>query len=256
MAEAIASGAAQPEVPAAAHPAPLWEMLQAAGPAAPAVERVLRDHRREARAGTTLKLEGAPAAGHYWVLEGWLAVYKTLDSGQRQIVDFALPGDVLDPTCADMDVSCVEIVALTEARVSVVPEAAIARLRAAAPALDRHERRNHAAALSRMSERMLRLGRGSAEARIAYALIELCLRLSRVSGTDCGRFHLPLTQTQLGDFTGMTAVHVCRMLARLGKSGIVTITDHIDIVVHDPVALARLAQIDPDRLRREIILPA
>jgi CRP-like cAMP-binding protein len=256
MTEVIASGAAQPELPAASYPAPLLEMLLAAGPKAPAIERLLRDHRREASAGTTLKLEGAPAAGHYWVLEGWLAVYKTLDSGQRQIVDFALPGDVLDAACADMDVSCVEIVALTDVRVSVVPEASLERLRATAPAFDRHERRNHAAALSRMSERMLRLGRGSAEARIAYALIELCLRLSRVSGTDCGRFHLPLTQTQLGDFTGMTAVHVCRMLARLSKSGIVTITDHIDIVVHDPAALARIAQTDPDTLRREIILPA
>lgn len=255
MTEAIASGRMQAQSAVWGHPAPLAEMLRAAGPSAAAIERVLRDHRRDARAGATLKLEGAPAAGHYWVLAGWLSVYKTLDSGQRQIVDFALPGDVLDPCCADMDISCVEIVALTDVRLSVVPDAALERLRAEVPALTLYERRSHAASLSRLSERMLRLGRGSAEARIAYALIELCLRQSRVSGADCGRFHLPLTQMQLGDFTGLTAVHVCRMLARLGRSGIVTTSDHIDIVVHDPVALAAIAQIDPDRLRREIIVP-
>jgi CRP-like cAMP-binding protein len=260
MTSAITTGAARDRDrglgAAGPYPAPLGELLGAAGPEAAAIERALRDHRRAVASGATLKLEGAPAAGQYWVLSGWLAVYKSLDSGQRQIVDVALPGDMLDPACADVDVSCVEIVALTEGGVAVLPEAVLEGLRAAAPALVRHERRSHAAALSRMSERMLRLGRGSAEARIAYALVELCLRLGRVSGADCRRFHLPLTQSQLGDFTGMTAVHVCRMLARLGKSGVVTITDHIDIVVHDPAALARLAQIDPDTLRREIILPA
>ena len=101
---------------------------------------------------------------------------------------------------------------------------------------------------------MLRLGKSCAETRIAYVLIELCLRLSACAqpAGDCA-FHVPLGQQQLGDFIGLSSVHVCRTLRRLSRQGIITTGDHMDIEIHDLTALTELAGVDLADLRTEII---
>ena len=65
--------------------------------------------------------------------------------------------------------------------------------------------------------------------------------------------HVPLGQQQLGDFTGLTAVHVCRTLRRLNRLDMIETGDHMDIAIHDVSALAELAGIDLGVLRKEII---
>ena len=85
--------------------------------------------------------------------------------------------------------------------------------------------------------------------RIAYVLIELCIRVGG-RGTGCdGEFHVPLGQQQLGDFTGLSSVHVCRTLRRLNRVGVIWTEDHMDITIKDLPALAELAQVDLETLR-------
>jgi CRP-like cAMP-binding protein len=100
---------------------------------------------------------------------------------------------------------------------------------------------------------MLRLGKGSAETRIAYAIIELCIRLGMIGKVpDCG-FHIPLTQQQLGEFVGLSSVHVCRTMRRLTRLGVISMEGHMDITIHNMDALAEIAGVDPDALENEII---
>lgn len=203
--------------------------------------------------GQTLKGEGDESHARFYVCKGWLAISKSLQDGEQQILEFILPGETYDPTGADGKTSFVEVEALCDATVITIDRSAWARLLQEHPDLWEAENLRDIAAQARQSERMLRLGKSSAETRIAYVLIELCLRLSNCSTPlDCA-FHVPLGQQQLGDFIGLSSVHVCRTLRRLSRRGIITTGDHMDIVIHDVAALADLAGVDLAVLRNEII---
>lgn len=211
-----------------------------------------RDKHSVAR-GTALKSEGDESHTRYYVVDGWLAASKSLEDGERQILEFVLPGESYDPTGADGRTSFVQIEALCNATIVTIDKSTWMRLLHTDSDLRDSERVRDIAAQARQAERMLRLGKSSAETRIAYALIELCLRLSGANGNDGCSFHMPLGQQHLGDFTGLSSVHVCRTLRRLSRLGIITTGDHMDIQIHDPPKLAERAGVDITALRSEII---
>ncbi|MCC6008796.1 MAG: Crp/Fnr family transcriptional regulator [Rhodobacteraceae bacterium] len=217
------------------------------------IEQLIDREKRAVAKGTILKCETDDAPVRYLVSEGWLAESKLLPDGEQQIVDFILPCETCDPISADEKTSSVQVEALCDAVVTEIDVAAWDRLLQDHPDLQRVERLKQVAAHSRQSERLLRLGKSSAETRIAYALIELCMRLTAIHATKDGAFHVPLGQKQLGDFTGLSSVHVCRTLRRMNRMGLITTHEQMDIVIHDVFALAELAKVDLGTLRREII---
>ena len=99
-------------------------------------------------------------------------------------------------------------------------------------------------------ERILSVGRRSALARIAHLICELNVRLEIVGLAAGGRFELPLTQADLADVTGLTSVHVNRMLKKLRDDGIVTLRAG-DVVIHDWHQLQRLAEFNLNYLYLE-----
>lgn len=230
----------------------LWRLQGAE--AAAALVRALGDRVVAQPAGKLLRLEGGEGAATVLVvLSGWVSLSKSTRDGDRQILDILLPGSVIDPGAADDGTSHVQVESLTPATVAVVPVRAWERLLAAHPEIRAKVDRLLHAALSRMSERMLRLGRGSADSRLAYALIELCLRVSAHEEGDCGAFHIPMTQKQLGDFVGLSPVHVCRTLRRMERDGLLSAKDHMDVMIHDIDRLVEMAEVDLPALRREIV---
>ncbi|RYG83450.1 MAG: Crp/Fnr family transcriptional regulator, partial [Alphaproteobacteria bacterium] len=66
-----------------------------------------------------------------------------------------------------------------------------------------------------LTDRLAALGRTSAKARVAALLLELRNRLRATDKTIDNVFALGLTQEEVGDATGLTAVHVNRMLRQL-----------------------------------------
>jgi CRP-like cAMP-binding protein len=217
--------------------------------------RTLGAHRCDRAAGQVIEFEGDETLAVYCVLSGWIAVTKSTEDGHRMIVDLVLPGEQIDPASADAGTSSVQIEALTDVTIAAVPDPVFQRLTRAHPEIRARFDRNVAAAMARMSERMLRLGKSKAEGRIAYALCELCLRAGEGRFADGAVFRIPMTQQQLGDFTGLSSVHVCRTLRRLQAKGIVTAVEHMEVTIRDAARLARLAEVDPEALRNEI-LPA
>lgn len=228
-----------------------WELSKDGATAT--IERILRTHKRGYRSGSVVELEGAESGINYCLLSGWLSLAKLLEDGQRQIIDFALPGDFLNIASADQQINTVQIEAVTYATVAAIPEDRWTNLLDDLPQLRRLEGRVIAGALSRLSERMLRLGKGSAEARIAHAMIELCVRLRAIGEVRDCTFHLPLTQQQLGDFVGLSSVHVCRTMRRLTRQDIIKMEGHMDITIRNMDALATIAGVDPAVLEKEII---
>src|SRR3546814_8384976 len=64
---------------------------------------------------------------------------------------------------------------------------------------------------------MVTLGCKSARERLGQLILELYLRLERAGRAADWRCEFPLSQQHLADFTGMTAVHVCRTLRGLRR---------------------------------------
>ncbi len=203
--------------------------------------------------GHITKLEGDDATAIYLVKSGWLLVSKSLEDGQRQIIDIVMAGQFLDPGSADCKVSAFEVQALTDIEVAVIPRNAWERAALKNAELHRLFHSDLRSALSRMSGRMLRLGKGTAENIIAYTLFELCLRSTRNNMVGGVMFHIPMTQQQLGDFCGLSAVHICRTLRRFSRIGLLDVTDHMNFVVWDVHKLAEIAEVDPAALRREVV---
>ncbi|WP_343079690.1 Crp/Fnr family transcriptional regulator [Ostreiculturibacter nitratireducens] len=203
-------------------------------------------------AGHQLAFEGDNGAPVLWVLKGWLALSKSLSDGQTQIIDFILPRDIALPGAADGLTAAFQVEALTDVEVASLSQHEWDRIKQACPDVQGLAVNLAAAAQARMSERMLRLGKGSAPMRIAYALLELSVRLKSIGEMEGDFIHLPLTQQQLGDFTGLSSVHVCRTLRRLVRNGVITTVDHRDIRIRDIAALSEMAGIDVGRLAHEI----
>lgn len=217
------------------------------------LEKTLAQKKRAVEKGAILKTEGDMSHHRFCVIEGWLAASKSLQDGEQQIVELVLPGETYDPTAADGRSSIVQIEALCDAVVVAIDTSIWAQLLQQHPDLWKQERLMANAAQARRSERMLRLGKSVAETRIAYVLIELHLRLTGGNAGEKCAFHVPLGQRQLGDFTGLSSVHVCRTLRRLRRQGIISTADHMDICVHDLSALVDLADVDLETLRDRIV---
>jgi CRP-like cAMP-binding protein len=87
-------------------------------------------------------------------------------------------------------------------------------------------------------------------ARIAHILCELLVRLRLVGLADENSYDLPLTQADLADVTGLTSVHVNRMLKKLRDRGLLTFRGG-RVAVGDWEELQRIAEFDPIYLHLE-----
>ena len=159
------------------------------------------------------------------VLEGLACRYKTLRNGRSQILAFLVPGDFCDLHVSILDAMDHGIRTLTACKVANISKATIEVWR-------HHPRINRAlwwATLideAIMRQWIVSLGARSAEERIAHLFLELLYRLKTVGlATDKG-YALPITQTELGECTGLSSVHVNRVLNRLREAGLVSFHRH------------------------------
>ena len=217
------------------------------------LEKMLRSCGRTARPGQLLVMAGAETDTVLCVLSGWLSLSKCLPDGEIQIVDFALPGEIVETGAAGGSVSAVNIEALTDASVAVMPAPTWAAMKRERPDLGRISSCIRAAARARSAERMLRLGRGRAVMRMAYALLELNIRLEAIGQSKAGRFHLPMNQRVLGDFVGLSSVHVCRTLGQLVENGIIGVQGHMTVQIREIDVLAEMAGVDLQTLQYGIL---
>ncbi len=93
-------------------------------------------------------------------------------------------------------------------------------------------------------ESILSVGRRTALARVAHLLCEVKARLDLVDLVKDGRYQFPLTQADIADATGLTSVHVNRMLKKLRDDKILTFRGG-EVVLHDWGKLQRIAEFDP-----------
>ena len=155
------------------------------------------------------------------IVEGWAARYKTLRDGSRQIVAYLIPGDFCDLHVAVLGQMDHGIVALTRCRVAYIPSHDLDALTSDHSGLTKALWWATLVDEGVLREWILNVGRRDAYERIAHLLCEMHARMKLVGLVEDDRLALPLTQEQLADTTGLTAVHVNRTLQRLRKEGLI-----------------------------------
>jgi CRP-like cAMP-binding protein len=187
---------------------------------------------------------GEPSRSIYYLLDGWVCLYKLLPDGRRQILHFALPAAVLGfPPSRDWMSYSAQ--ALTDATVSVIPGNNLTAMFGEYPEVAMRIAWLVSRDRSLAYEHLSSVGRRSGRQRVARLLLELFVR-SRMQwpGHDTGEMYLPLTQEHIGDTTGLTGVHVNRVLRDLRRERILEF-HYRRLRVLNPDKLVDVAGVDP-----------
>jgi CRP-like cAMP-binding protein len=178
------------------------------------------------------------------LIDGLMCRYKDLQNGQRQITQLNVAGDFVDLHSFTLKYLDHDVMTLTPCRIGIVPHDGLRRISEQFPHLARllWFTTNLDAAIHR--EWVLSLGRRSARAKLAALFSELQLRLEVVGLADGRGYDLPLTQTDVAECTGLTNVHVNRILRELREEGIVDFHGG-RVTILDRDRLWRTADFDP-----------
>ncbi len=181
------------------------------------------------------------------LLEGFVERYRDTPEGRRQILALHVPGDFVDLHSYPLKRLEHSVAALTEVKVALFPHPAIRALTAQSPTLTELLWRSTLIDAAINREWIVSVGARSAVVRLAHLFCEMYVRLNRIGMADQHRFALPLTQVDLSDATGLTAVHANRMLRELREKGLVAFR-HGEVEILDWDGLRSFADFDPGYL--------
>jgi CRP/FNR family transcriptional regulator, anaerobic regulatory protein len=178
-------------------------------------------------AGATLIEAGTEHAFVYRLISGWACRTRLLADGRNQFILIFLPGDLFAVKSMFVKrhpdaVQAVSSIVAERAHYKTLYEAYAADSDIATRCIWQvmeEERRLHSWVVG--------LGQGSADERLALLLLDFRGRLisSGVIDSSSLVYEMPLTQSQLADHLGITAVHVNRVLREFRDSRIVTVRD-------------------------------
>jgi CRP-like cAMP-binding protein len=218
-------------------------------------EQAIRDAVAEIRdypADKTIIEANRPLTSSTLLIEGLMCRYKDLSEGQRQITELHVPGDFVDLHSFTLKHLDHAILTLTRCKVAIVPHANLERITERFPHLTRvlWFTTNLDACIAREGE--VSLGRRTAIQRTAHLFCELRARLQIVGMTQDNRYPLDVTQIELAECLGLTAVHVNRVLKELRERGVMEFRGG-QVTILDLAELERVADFDANYLylRRE-----
>lgn len=205
---------------------------------------------REHPAGRTIVRSGTTLSASTLLVEGIVCRYKDLADGQRQIMELHVAGDFVDLHGFLLKRLDHNIGTMTPVRIALVPHDALRGITESHPHLGRMLWFSTLLDAAIHREKILSIGRRTAMARIAHIFCELLVRLRLVGLADETGYALPLTQADLADVTGLTSVHVNRMLKKLRDEKLLTFRGS-RVAISDWEGLQRLAEFDPTYLHLE-----
>ncbi|HEY4214828.1 MAG TPA: Crp/Fnr family transcriptional regulator [Steroidobacteraceae bacterium] len=184
-------------------------------------------------------------ADHPWVyrmVSGWAARSRTLPDARDQCILVFLPGDLFAVKGMFVERHMDDVVILADSVVEQIHYRDLLNAYNSDPDVAtrctwqilEEERRLHSWVTG--------LGVGTAEERLALLLSDFQgrLALAGVIAPGALSFSMPLTQTQLGQHVGITAVHVNRVLKQFREEGIATVREG-EVRIADRDRLAKLA---------------
>jgi CRP-like cAMP-binding protein len=192
--------------------------------------------------------DGSSPAFTTVLLEGFACRYKLLQTGRRQILAFQIPGDLVDIYSYVLPRMDHAIGALTRCTVAPISHAELDRVTERFPNLTHLLWRDSLVDASIVRTWLTGVGRRTAASRTAHLLCELHHRLKVVGQVNESRFQLPVTQGDIADALGLSAVHVNRTLKKLRAQKLITVNGQF-VTISNGESLRAVAGFDPSYLQ-------
>jgi len=201
---------------------------------------------REIIAHRDLIREGDRPTDVSLIIKGFAYRYKQLPDGSRYILGCLIPGDL-----TDLHVSILDAMDHSIATLSACQVINISRLNV----LELTQRQTICHALqwinlieqAMLREWLINIGRRNGASRIAHWFSEIYTRLSSVGLIHSLSFELPITQIELGDMLGMSAVHINRSLQTLRAQNVLTMKGKEVSILNFP-KLQKIGEFTPNYL--------
>jgi len=170
--------------------------------------------------------------------DGLVLVERSLDDKRRQVVAFRFPGDML---CFDGEpetTSRLRTVAVTAVTVCRLPSELITDLGRRHAEFLEAMMEGACREISWLGERLLTLGRMSAQERIAIFLLEMLSRSGQPLGPGGEvSVHLPMNREDIADYLGLNVETVSRTLSRFKRMGLIRLPKPGRAVIADDAPL-------------------
>lgn len=194
---------------------------------------------RRVEAGRHLVREGDVPTHCCLVGSGFAIRHKIVGDGRRQIVNIHVPGDMADLQNAVLSVADHNVQSLTTMDAVFILRQAIVALGFSRPSVGKAIWLETVIEGAIAREAIANIGRRDSRTRIAHLLCEFACRLEAAGQGEICNYELPMTQEQIADTVGLTAVHVNRTLKGLDADGLTTRTKR-SVVINDWKKLAEV----------------
>lgn len=197
--------------------------------------------------GQDFIVENADLRTTFIVIEGWAIRYSDLSTGRRQILSYALPGDILGLHVNFRATTTYSASALTPLKLAAVDPRRVIEISQKFPIIAAGLSWCTAREFAILGDQAIRLGRLSARQRLAHLFLELWHRFALIENDNGNWVEIPMTQRDLADTLGMSLVHTNRSLKSLRDAGLVSVSkDYVRL--NDIKALIEMSEFNPEHL--------
>lgn len=205
-------------------------------------------HRLEVRGNFDFVRLGETVDHACLIADGAVGRFDQNLNGARQITAIHLSGDMADLQSVVQPKATTALQALSSTLIFRVPHAAIRDAAVRFPALAEALWRDCMVDSAILSQWVVNVGRRDAKARLAHLLCEIATRVGVGGMAASAAFPFSITQAQLADATGLTIVHVNRVLKGLRMDGLAAVRRH-EIEISDWEKLAEAGEFDDTYLQ-------
>lgn len=177
------------------------------------------------------------------ILVGFTCVYKLTVKGKRQIMALHVPGDMPDLQSLHLKILDINIASISACTLGYIQHKDLRRLCERYPRFIAAFWRETLIDSSIFREWLLNIGKREAYPRIAHLICELMLRLNAVGLAENNTFAMPVTQEELADATGLTPIHVNRVLKGLRADGLIN-TEKKQLTIPDWQKIKQAGEFD------------
>jgi len=189
---------------------------------------------------------GDPARRCIFLQEGFACSYKITGTGDREILNFHVPGDAPDLQGLHLRILDFSICTITPCVVGFVQHEALHALCERHPRITSAFWRQTLIDASVFREWIVN-ARRDAYSAMAHLLCELLVRLRAVGLADATSCELPMTQSEFGDALGVSTVHTNRVLQDLRAADLIALKERT-LEVLDWEGLKKAGDFDPTYL--------
>ena len=177
------------------------------------------------------------------VAEGFCVRTKTTSRGQRQILSIHIPGEIPDLQSLHLHVMDHDLITLTECTLGFISHSPLREITRRRPNIAEILWRDSLVDAALFREWIVNVGQRPALDRLAHTIVELRERLKIIGRVADNQFDMPLTQEQIGEAMGITAVHANRIIKQLRDEAVVDFYRG-RVTILDEARLQELADFD------------